>query len=252
MDSTYEPRIAAFLCNWCSYAGADLAGVSRFQYPPNIRVVRVMCSGRVDPAFVFEALLQGADGVLVGACHLGDCHYQSGNYHTEIKIKWCRYLLSLACIDAKRLALVFVSAAEGERFATAVRQYVETVRALGSLGDTELQRCALLRTVVRDFRIRWLMGIERTLCTEGNVYGETVMEADWRQILEEQLETSYLRHRILAATKESARSAPDLAAALERPASIILRHLVALRRRGAVCTQPDEDEGIQRYRAVVP
>ncbi|MFW9782621.1 MAG: hydrogenase iron-sulfur subunit, partial [Candidatus Heimdallarchaeota archaeon] len=109
----YKPKILGFLCNWCSYAGADLAGVSRLNYPPNLRVIRVMCSGRVDPIFIITAFKRGLDGVLVAGCHFGDCHYLSGNYHTKYKILMIKKILGKIGLEPKRLRLEGVSAAEG-------------------------------------------------------------------------------------------------------------------------------------------
>ncbi|KPV62669.1 MAG: F420-non-reducing hydrogenase iron-sulfur subunit D [Candidatus Bathyarchaeota archaeon BA1] len=127
----FEPRILVFLCNWCSYAGADLAGVSRIQYPPNVRPVRVMCSGRVDPTFVIEAFKRGADGVLVTGCHLGDCHYMDGNYMAEVRMKFVKEFLGEAGLQSERFRLEWISASEGEKFARVVKEMVETVRKLG-------------------------------------------------------------------------------------------------------------------------
>lgn len=127
----FEPKIIGFLCNWCSYAGADLAGVSRTQYPPNVRVIRVMCSGRVDPSFVLKAFADGADGVMVTGCHLGQCHYVAGNYSTEKRIKMLQTLLGDIGIEKERLMLKWISAAEGEIFANAVKEFTETLRKLG-------------------------------------------------------------------------------------------------------------------------
>lgn len=129
----FEPRIVAFLCNWCSYAGADLAGISRIQYPPSIRVIRVPCSGRVDPFYVLKALQNGADGVLVSGCHPGDCHYLTGNYVARRRFAVMHDLLDFFGIEPGRVAFSWVSAAEGERFAEVVRKTTEKVRALGPL-----------------------------------------------------------------------------------------------------------------------
>ncbi len=128
---TFEPKILGFLCNWCSYAGADLAGVSRFQYPPNIRIIRVMCSARVNPAFVLKALLSGIDGVLVGGCHPGDCHYIKGNYYTRRRMTALRRLLKIVGLEPDRVRLEWVSASEGMRFAQVVREFTETIKGLG-------------------------------------------------------------------------------------------------------------------------
>ena len=127
----FEPRILAFLCNWCSYAGADLAGTSRIQYPPNIRVIRVPCSGRVSPLYIVKALQEGADGVLVSGCHPGDCHYQTGNYFARRKFAVLKKLLDYLGIEEGRVQFSWVSAAEGGKFAEVVKVVTEEVKKLG-------------------------------------------------------------------------------------------------------------------------
>ena len=131
MPEPFEPRIVGFLCNWCSYAGADLAGTSRLSYPPNIRIVRVPCSGRVDPLFVARAFKEGADGVLVLGCHPGDCHYSDGNYYARRRFAVMHELLQFLGYERERVRLDWVSASEGAKFAKVVGQFTETVRALG-------------------------------------------------------------------------------------------------------------------------
>jgi F420-non-reducing hydrogenase iron-sulfur subunit len=128
---SFEPRILGILCNWCSYAGADLAGTSRIHYPPNIRVIRVMCSARVDPTFVVKALVSGADGVLICGCHPGDCHYSEGNYKTMRRIPLLKKVLSDQGIEDERVRLEWISASEGQRFADIVKDMTERIRALG-------------------------------------------------------------------------------------------------------------------------
>ena len=130
-DESWNPKILAFLCNWCSYAGADLAGVSRIQYPPNIRVIRVPCSGRVNPMFIIKALQHGVDGVLVSGCHPGDCHYISGNLVARRKFTLLKKYLEYIGIESGRVNFSWVSAAEGEKFSKVVTQVVEEVRAIG-------------------------------------------------------------------------------------------------------------------------
>lgn len=130
---SFEPKLVGFLCNWCSYTGADLAGTARMKYPPNLRVIRVMCSGRVDPNFVLEALARGADGVLVLGCHPGDCHYSEGNYKCQRRVPLTRKLAEQMGIDPRRIRLEWVSASEGARFTQVVTEFTEQVRALGPL-----------------------------------------------------------------------------------------------------------------------
>ena len=130
-EETFEPVIIGFCCNWCSYAGADLAGVSRQQYPPNLRIIRVMCSGMVHPNLVIDALTKGADGVLICGCHPGDCHYLEGNLKAENRKEAIELMLEDFGIEPERFRLEWVSASEGPRFAELIREMTETVRALG-------------------------------------------------------------------------------------------------------------------------
>ncbi len=132
-EGTFEPKIVAFFCNWCTYLAADLAGTSRLKYAPNIRVVRVMCSGRVDPQFVLDAFAKGADGVLIGGCHPGDCHYQEGNYKAYRRVIVLKRMLKEMGIEEDRFRLEWISAAEGDKVRTVVNNMVEKVRALGPL-----------------------------------------------------------------------------------------------------------------------
>jgi F420-non-reducing hydrogenase iron-sulfur subunit len=129
--AAFEPRIVGFLCNWCSYAGADKAGGAQLKYPPNVHIVRVMCTGRIDPQFVLKAFEQGADGVVVLACHPGDCHYKEQNYRALQRHRLTSRLLAQFGIEGERCRFDFVSAAEGEKFAEVMREMTEAVRALG-------------------------------------------------------------------------------------------------------------------------
>jgi len=128
---SFEPKIVGFLCNWCSYAGADLAGTSRIHYPPNLRVIRTMCSARIDPTFVLKALLEGADGVLICGCHPGDCHYSEGNYKTMRRYPLLKQVLAQYGVDEARVRLEWVSASEGQHFADVVTDMTEKIHALG-------------------------------------------------------------------------------------------------------------------------
>lgn len=134
MPNEWEPRIVAFFCNWCTYTAADLAGVSRTKYAPNARIIRVMCSGRIDPQFVLDAFAKGADGVLIGGCHPGDCHYIEGNYKALRRIRLLKRMLKDMGIEEQRFRLEWISASEGDRVKAAINEMVEQVRALGPLG----------------------------------------------------------------------------------------------------------------------
>ena len=130
--SSFQPRIVGFMCNWCSYAGADLAGTSRIQYSPNLRIIRVMCSGRVDPTYILKAFKSGADGVLIAGCHPpSDCHYISGNLKARRRYHLLKRLLTQLGLEPQRIRLEWISAAEGEKFARVVNEFTEQLRALG-------------------------------------------------------------------------------------------------------------------------
>jgi F420-non-reducing hydrogenase iron-sulfur subunit len=131
MNDDFEPRIIGFFCNWCTYAGADLAGTSRIQYPPNVRVIRLMCSGALDPVYVIKALLEGADGVLIGGCHPGDCHYQSGNYKARRRVAILQSILQQMGFEPERVWLRWISASEGRYFADTVTEMVAKLKELG-------------------------------------------------------------------------------------------------------------------------
>ena len=127
----FEPRIVAFLCNWCAYTGADLAGTSRLQYPPNVRAIRMMCTGGVDPIYVIKSLLEGADGVLIGGCHPGDCHYQSGNLKARRRVAILRSILEELGLDPDRVWLRWISASEGKLFADTIKEMVQVLKEKG-------------------------------------------------------------------------------------------------------------------------
>ncbi len=133
MSEAFEPRIVGFFCNWCTYLAADLAGTSRMKYAPNVRVVRTMCSGRVDPQLILWAFHNGADGVLIGGCHPGDCHYQEGNYKTLRRTTLLRTMLGQLGIEPKRLRLEWISASEGERLRDVMNEFSSQIRQLGPL-----------------------------------------------------------------------------------------------------------------------
>ena len=142
----FEPRILGFLCNWCCYAGADLAGVSRYQYPPNIRVIRLMCSGRVDPAFILRAFANGVDGVFIGGCWLGDCHYiTEGNHDALSVMHLCKKLLGQIAVDPERLRLEWVSASEGIRFAEVITNFTRKLKELGPIASGEVKEMSALK-----------------------------------------------------------------------------------------------------------
>lgn len=131
MSEEFEPRIIAFVCNWCSYAGADLAGTARIQYPANVRIIRLMCSGSLDPVYVINSLLMGADGVLIGGCHPGDCHYVSGNYKVRRRMTVLKEILKTLGFEENRVWLRWISASEGQKFADTIKEMVEQLKKQG-------------------------------------------------------------------------------------------------------------------------
>ena len=135
---SFEPKIIGFLCNWCSYTGADLAGTARMKYPANLRSIRVMCSGRIDPGFIFDAFRNGADAVLICGCHIGDCHYSEGNHKCMRRMPIIKKLVEQFGIAPERVRLEWVSASEGARFQQIVTDYTEQIRALGPLSMQDL------------------------------------------------------------------------------------------------------------------
>jgi F420-non-reducing hydrogenase iron-sulfur subunit len=237
----FNPKLVGFLCNWCSYAGADLAGVSRIQYPPNLRIIRVMCSGRVDPVVVLQSLIDGIDGVLVLGCHPGDCHYISGNLFAEKKMKLTSNLLVKAGIHHDRLRLGWVSAAEGERFANIVTDFTQQVQSLGPIGEAEgLDKAALsdalsaVQAALSGEKLRWLVGKELKLIEEGNVYGEKVEEEEILSVIEENIEKEYTRNKILNMMRKEPLSVKDVATRLQICPADTLGHVVALENAGMV------------------
>ena len=238
---TFEPRIVGFLCNWCSYAGADLAGVSRISYPTNIRIIRLMCSGRVDPVIVLETLAQGADGVMVMGCHIGDCHYITGNLQAERKINVLKKLLARTGLEVERLRLEWVSASEGGRFAELVKDFTEQIRKLGPsplAGDKPdkniLASVLAAKAAAEDFRFRLLVGREKTMIDDGNVYGEKISEEELDKILDEVIDAEYARNRIYLWVKEEPLSVKELSKRLDLDPKTVLHHVVIMRRRGLI------------------
>lgn len=256
MADKFEPKILGYLCNWCSYAGADLAGVSRFQYPANIRIIRMMCSGRLDPIVIIETFLHGADGVLVGGCHIGDCHYIDGNHHAQRKIWLTHAILEKAGFPPERLRLEWISASEGDRFAEVVSDFTDQITKLGPsplTGDKPdkdvIERLKAARAVVEDFRIRALISKEYKLTTEGNVYGEVLEEDYVKDAVLETMEAEYIRNQILMETKTTPLSVKEISAAIDVPTPSVLNHVVRLRQKNLL-TLDNIDGTSPKYRAM--
>jgi len=231
--SDFEPKILAFLCNWCSYAGADLAGVSRFQYPPNIRIMRTMCSGRVDLYYIIEGLKSGYDAVFVFGCHIGDCHYLDGNVYASKRMQVLEELLDLAGIGRERTALRYVSAAEGQLFADTVTELTRRTERLGpfNLQGHALQVAALERAL-KSPRMRWLVGMERHLTERGNVYGDKLTLEHYHDLLRESALDEYQKALLMEALQEGPQSVRELADRTGLPVYTVSLKLNDLERRG--------------------
>jgi len=229
----YEPKIIGFLCNWCSYAAADLAGTSRIQYPSNIRSVRVMCSGRVDPELILRAFLSGADGVLVAGCHPGDCHYISGNFEAEKKIKMTKKLLQEADLNPERVRLEWCSSAEGDKFAQVITDFVDQLKKLGPPSFDEKKLKAAFDTTL-NARLRSWVGKERKVTEEGNVYGELIEQDRFDEMMEEVIRKEYEQSMILLSIEDKPLSAKQIAENVGIEPSDVVQHLIILKRRQMV------------------
>ena len=237
---SFKPKILGFLCNWCSYAGADLAGVSRIQYPPNIRVIRVMCSGRVEPYFIFQAFQTGIDGVIVMGCHPGDCHYLEGNYEAENKFHMTERYLQFINME-KRVRLEWVSASEGNRFAEVVTEFTNQIKELGPspVGEKQdfINELKAMEMAAESYRMRALVGRERSIIEKENVYGEKVPKEKFEEIFEPAIRDEYMRFRILLSLEREAKSVKDLAKELRIDASDVLDHILILKGRSEVAME---------------
>jgi coenzyme F420-reducing hydrogenase delta subunit/predicted transcriptional regulator len=237
----FEPKIIGFLCNWCSYAGADLAGVSRIQYPSNIRIVRVMCSGRIDPTIPLEVFMRGADGILILGCHPGDCHYVEGNLYEKRKIEMVKKLITLTDLEPDRLSLEWVSASEGQRFAQIVTQFTEQIKKLGPSplsgkkpNQKILENLQAAKNAASSFRLRVLVGIERELTEKSNAYKEKISQEEFDSLLDDVVQAEFVRHKIHLLTKTKPLSVKALAEQVQMKPSDVLCHIVEMRRKNMI------------------
>ncbi|MDD1746767.1 MAG: hydrogenase iron-sulfur subunit [Methanomassiliicoccales archaeon] len=251
--SDFEPKVIVFLCNWCSYAGADLAGVSRYQYPTNIRTVRVMCSTRVSPHIVLELLKDGADGVIVTGCHPGDCHYINGNYYTEKRMDLAQRLLKMTGMEPERLKLDWVSASEGEKFSHLIQEFVTKLKEIGpnpvSKDKKLVTRLEAAVDASKYFRLKVLTGKDINLTSKGNVYGETLKLESLDEIMAKATEDEYRNSLILQLTNHKAYSVKELATEIGEPTDKTLEHVVSLRAKNMLAL--DHIEGTTpKYKAI--
>lgn len=240
----FVPRILGFLCNWCSYAGADLAGVSRIRYASNIRVIRVMCSGRVDPVFFVRAFLKGIDGIMVLGCHFGDCHYINGNYNAERRIIAAKQLLTFTTIEAERLCLDWVSAAEGERFANLVNSFVRKIAEMGPVTCENKGKNALLAVldVLQGEVFRHVTGIEWQVTEKEDVYGTRMSRREFEEKRNAIIHREFLRSIIVRLLDGNILSVPDLALQLETAPDAVFSEICALQEKGLVVFADTKDE----------
>ena len=237
----FKPVIVGFLCNWCCYGGADLAGVSRFQYPPHLRVIRLMCSGRVDLKFIFRAFAQKADGVFIGGCHLNDCHYNpEGNYDALGNSLIAKRILASVGVNPERLRLEWVSAGEGTRFAEVMNDLSAKIKSLGPFGSSEGKSIAELQAGLQAATdlVPYIKLVERERFrvserTEEN-YHKLFGSAEFDALFQELILDKLALGRIMGYARSQPVAASDIVAGLDLPASEVARHLKALAQRGMV------------------
>ncbi len=245
----FEPKILSFLCNWCAYAGADLAGISRFQYPPNTRVIRVMCSGRVDPVFIPKAFLAGFDGTMILGCHPGDCHYLTGNFQAERKIHLTQKLFEMAGVGSGRILLDWVSAGEGERFAQVVRQFVEKTKQLGPfvLDSETKEKLHAIRASLDGEKIRWMVGKGPELLEKENVYGERLPGQKIEAVVEGTIRDEFIKNRIILLVESKPLAAAEISNRLNLRLKDTLSYLVSLVGDGKLGFDASEEGRVPRY-----
>ncbi|HWP11053.1 MAG TPA: hydrogenase iron-sulfur subunit [Ramlibacter sp.] len=239
--SEFKPTIIGFLCNWCCYGGADLAGVSRFQYPPHLRVIRLMCSGRVDLAFIFRAFAKKADGVFIGGCHLNDCHYNpEGNYDAMGNVLMAKRILEKMGVNPDRLRLEWVSAGEGIRFAEVMNDLSAKVKSLGPLGSSEGLPVAEIssRMQTAEELVPYIKLVERERfrvperTEEG--YRKYFGSPDFDGLFNELILDKLVMSRIMGFLRKKPVAAGEISGSLDLEASEVARHLQHLTERGLV------------------
>jgi len=245
----FRPRIIGFVCNWSLPLGVDFASTGTIHGYPKIRIIRVMCIGRIDPVIVLETFAKGADGVLVIGCHPPDCHFIEGNLQAERKIKMLKQLISRTGLEPERLQLDWAYASEIERFATIIDVFRNQVTALGPspLAGKKpdqgiMAEIMAAKAVAGDSRLRTLVGREKELIEEGNVYNEKVEQEEFDEVMNESIDEEYVRSRIHLLVKDKPMSVEGLAKHLGLDPKKVLRHIVVLRQRGLVALDRIEEE----------
>ncbi len=232
----FEPKIIAFACKWCTSKE-----VEELQVPSNVKIVKVRCSGRIDPTIILELFTRGSDGTIVFGCPLGECHYETGNLHAEKKIKMLKKLMSLSGLNSERLRLEWISPLEEAKFTEIIRDFVGQMKTLGCsplAGEKPdvnmLINLEAAKSAAEDFRLRVLVGREKWLLDNGNVYGEPVNEGEFDALLDEIVKAEFIRHKIHYLTREKPRSLKELAAFVGIKPALVLRHIMNMRRKGMI------------------
>lgn len=246
-DSSARPRIVGFLCNWCCYGGADLCGVSRFQYPPYIRVIRVMCSGRVDPGFVLRAFANGTDGVFIGGCHINDCHYNTeGNYDAFAMVNILKKMLEHIGISSKRLRLEWVSAGEGIRFAEIMNEYGDYIKEMGPLGSGHGLKKSELKPRLEAMAklLPYVKLVERERLRVGvrseQAYQEFYASEEFDKLFKSLIADKLVISDIMDLLEEKPLTTGQIAEALKLAPSEVSRHMNLSSKHGLVWYDPEQ------------
>ena len=244
-EGEFEPLIIAYCCNWCSYAGADLAGTSRFEYPTNIRIIRIMCTGRMDSTLVLEALRMGADGVLIAGCHPGDCHYQKGNFMMEKRFDYLKKAVKNIGIEPERVRLEWVSASEGGKWAALVREMAGEIKQLGPSPfrlESIPKKTDAAIDAFKSQRLRWVVGRSQIKVE--------IEEQKYRQTVDLIMQVEIERHMITLALKEKGPlTAEELSQITGLQPNKTMQHLIALR-RDAIVSEAGEKNNQYLYQLV--
>jgi F420-non-reducing hydrogenase iron-sulfur subunit len=249
VKSEFKPKIVGFLCNWCSYAGADLAGVSRLQMPPTLRVIRVMCSGSLDPEIIVEALKGGADGIIIMGCHIGDCHYISGNYETLRKYRLLKKILKYTKMDVNRLHLEWVSASEGQRFQEVITDFTNRIKGLGPSPlrkkDEDAKKITeeldATANAVSQFRLRSLFGREKKVMDTGNAYGEKLSKEEIEEVEDQIIKEEFIRSNIIMKVQSEAKTVEEISEDIGVPTEIVFQHVARLWKKQVILPAGHKD-----------
>ena len=254
MQQEFNPKILGFMCNWCCYAAADSAGVARYQYPPNVRTIRIMCTGRMDPLFIVDGFYAGADGIFVGGCHLGECHYQLGNYDAMLTAEFVRKVLAEIGIDSERFALEWASAAEGPRYVHLITEFTNKIKSLGPLGGPENVDMGALRiklmaarSALEEAKLRTSFGnLTKGFRKEGD-YSEQTLQEKVNEKLAKVISTEVGKHEtLLRIQNEGPISLDDLAKKVGMPPSDIEKYVATFSKRGLVTEADGRLAGVGR------